>query len=212
MEAQIKIFRLLLLLLWAPSSIMFGQRNLLNEEIQRAKNDNVEFKNISAFKEASKDRDILEYFIDTNAVHFFDFVPIKFAQEKAIRLSLPVNPQKPLVLELLEVPESFYDYEVKTSSGKTYKADRSIKHYRGIVKNVPNSFVTITVFNGEVVGVIATNEGQLTISPNSRTGKHLLFNEDNLKEKIPFVCETTDKDLQKEVVHCLLFPVMEVQL
>jgi hypothetical protein len=61
-----------------------------------------------------------------------------------------------MVLELVEVPEYFYNYEVGTSDGKILPANRGIKHYRGVVKNIKNSLVAITFYKNEIIGLIST--------------------------------------------------------
>jgi hypothetical protein len=172
-----------------------GQENVLHYEIQRTKELNVDFKDISSsFKEVSKDKSMLEKFIDPHEVSFFEYVPQKVKandSDRAISLVLPVNNKK-TVLELLEVPGSFYDYEVATSDGKKYSANKAIKHYRGVVNGVPNSLAAITFYENEIIGLIATDEGNFNIAKDKQSGKHLLYNDKNLREKPVFECGTID--------------------
>ena len=92
--------------------------------------------------------------------------------------------------ELIQVPESFYDYEIVTNEGKRYPANRTIKHYRGIVKGNTNSLVAISFSNEEVIGLVALDEGNFNISLNKETGSYLFYNIKNLKQKLDFNCDT----------------------
>jgi hypothetical protein len=99
---------------------------------------------------------------------------------------------KKFILELIEVPEYFYDYEVVTSDGKTYSANKNIKHYRGIIKGDNNSLAAITLYNDEIMGVIATNEGNFNITKDINSMKYILFNDNNLIREHDFHCGTID--------------------
>ena len=99
---------------------------------------------------------------------------------------------KSMTLELIEVSESFYNYEVMTSNGEKFPANRDIKHYRGIVKDTENSLVAITFCEDEIIGLICTDEGNFNIVKNYQSGKPLLYNEQNLKEKKRLTCGTVD--------------------
>jgi hypothetical protein len=102
-----------------------------------------------------------------------------------------------MVLDLLEAPESFYSYEVIASDGKTYPANRNIKHYQGIVKDEPNSLVAITFYENEITGLIATDEGNFNIAKDKRFNKHILYNDKNLKTTEVFECGTAvDNNVQ----------------
>jgi hypothetical protein len=113
-------------------------------------------------------------------------------------------------LELMEVPDSFYDYEVVTDDGERYPANREIRHYRGVVKNIPNSLVAISFFENEVMGLVATDEGNFNIGLDKKSGKHLLYNDLNLKEKPAFECGTVD-DLMEPYDSDVLFRQQRLQ-
>ena len=97
-----------------------------------------------------------------------------------------------MTLELIEVPASFYDYEVMTSNGEKFPANKDIKHYRGIVKDIENSLVAITFYKDEMIGLVSTDEGNFNIVKDYQSGKHLFYNERNLKEKSDMICGTID--------------------
>ena len=79
-----------------------------------------------------------------------------------------------------------------TSSGEKFSANREIKHYRGVVKDEQNSLVAITFYENEIMGLIATNEGNFNIAKDRQSGKHLFYSDTNLKDKIYPICNTVD--------------------
>lgn len=130
--------------------VVHGQKNQLSVNIENAKEQNISFENISsAVVETSilSQNDYLsEHFVKPNEVRFFDYIPSRIQVGSAIRCQLPIG-NKNEELELIEVPDSFYDYVVTTSSGESFLANRNIKHYRGIVKGDSTSMVALS-FNG----------------------------------------------------------------
>jgi hypothetical protein len=92
---------------------------------------------------------------------------------------------------LLESPLS---YEIVTSDGQKYPASKEIKHYSGIVKGQSNSLVALTFYRDEIMGFIATDEGNFNISKEKSSGKHLVFPDKNLKEKPHFECGISNEE------------------
>ena len=105
---------------------IFGQENALYYDILQAKSSNIYFENV-VLKETKADVKALENFINPDEVSFFENISLnlKNSQTKALNLVLPIR-NKNMVLELVEVPESFYNYEVVTSDGKKFPANRNI--------------------------------------------------------------------------------------
>jgi len=169
---------------------VFGQENVLYYEIQQAKKANVYFEN-AVLNEINADLVALESFVKPDEVFFFGNIShdLRNNNIKAINLLMPLN-NKNMILELIEVPEHFYDYEVTTSSGQSFTANRNIKHYRGIVRNETNSLVAITFYEDEIMGLICTDEGNFNIVKDNQSGKHLFYNENNIKEKRYPICDT----------------------
>jgi hypothetical protein len=95
-------------------------------------------------------------------------------------------------LELIEVSESFYNYEVITSDGKKRFASKDIKHYQGVITDIKNSIVAITFYEDEIIGFISTDEGNFNIVKDYQSGKHIFYNEQNLKEKSYLTCGTAN--------------------
>ena len=126
-----KISIILVILLFVISQA-FGQESKLYKEIQQAKNKSVNFKNVSIFQDTDADTVVLKEFINPNEVFFFESLPNLQSDSltQAIAITIPMDTNN-IVLELLEVPDYFYNYQVVTSSGDTFPANKDIKHYPG---------------------------------------------------------------------------------
>ena len=171
---------------------LFGQENVLYFEVQQAKKGNGNFEN-AFLEEVNAELIASKKFINPDEVYFFGNISldVKQNQSKAINLVMPLKSEN-ITLELIEAPESFYRYEVMTSSGKKFPANKDIKHYRGIVKGKENSLVAITFYEDEIIGLICTDEGNFNLVKDYQSGKHLFYNERNLIEKSNMTCGTID--------------------
>jgi hypothetical protein len=176
-------------------SPVFGQENVLYSSIQQAKAANVEFQALPSVlvrESAPDDKLLSSKFNNIEEVQFFTYDASGLTGAgRAISLDIPLK-KGTLSLELMEVSDAFYEYEVVTSDGETYPANRNFKHYRGIVRNDPNSKVAVSFLDDEIMGLIATDEGNLVIGKETVYGKHLLYDDKNLKDKPAFECETFD--------------------
>lgn len=170
----------------------FGQENRLHFEIQQAKNMNINFED-AILHVATSDAAVLGRFVNTDEVFFFENTPLNLKNNdvEAINLSMPMN-NKNMVLELIKVPDAFYNYKVITSDGDTLFANRDIKHYRGIVKDEANSFVAITFYEDEIIGLVCTDEGNFNLARDKQLGKHIFYNDRNLKDNTEPICTTPD--------------------
>jgi hypothetical protein len=171
---------------------MFGQENRLHDEIRQLKESNFYF-DTATFESASADLQVLRNFRNPNEVFFFNTISLDVRNKEmnALNLTLPLNSRN-MVLELLEVPEFFYDYTILTSNGVRYSANRDIKHYRGVVRGEENSLVAITFCENEVMGLICTDEGNFNLVKDNQSSKHIFYNEKNQIEKQDFICGTQD--------------------
>jgi len=170
----------------------FGEENALYYEVQQAKKSNIYFEN-AVLERTTASTSALKAFMNPNEVFFFKNISIdvKQSKNKAMNLVIPLK-TKNMVLELLEVSEFLNNYEVKTSDGKNFPANKEIKHYRGVVKDVGNSLAAVTFYENEIFGLISTDEGNFNIVKDDQSGKHLLYNEQNLKKRFKFECGTVN--------------------
>lgn len=175
--------------------VVHGQKNQLLINIENAKEQNISFENISsAIVETSilPQNDYLsKHFVKPNEVRFFDYIPTRIQIGSAIRCQLPIG-NKNEKLELIEVPDSFYDYVVTTSSGESFLANKNIKHYRGMIEGDSTSIVALSFNGSEIRGFISNRNGNYNIGLNKQLGKHVLYNTNNLKSTSKFECDTYD--------------------
>jgi len=170
----------------------FGEENTLYYEVQQAKKSNISFEN-AVLEKAAASASALKDFVNPNEVFFFKNISIdvKRNKSKAVNLVMPLG-TKSMVLELVDVSELLQNYEVKTSDGKTFPANKEIKHYRGIVKDVGNSLVALTFYENKIIGLISTDEGNFNVVTDKKSGKHLFYNEKNLRKRPVMKCGTLD--------------------
>jgi hypothetical protein len=85
-----RFFILALIHLFVINAI-FGQENVLYHEIQQMKNNKMEFKTVSVFKETSVIPDVLSLFVNSKDVHFFEYIPVDLKKDdsQAILLTIP---------------------------------------------------------------------------------------------------------------------------
>ena len=168
---------------------VFCQENLLYERIQQAKADKVYFSVIpEAFRQAPNDREILDHFEKPERIESFLFDKTVYDDlSTGITMLIPLKDGQ-IQLDLLEVPDSFYHYEVVTSDGERRPSSQEIRHYRGIVKNDSTSIVAISFLKDEVMGIVATDKGNFNLSLDKKSGKYVFFNENNLNDKSGFDC------------------------
>ena len=108
----------------------------------------------------------------------------------AIKFNIPSNNQI-FKLELLEATD-LYDYTIELSDGTIKTADKSIRHYRGIVNNDSMSIAAITFTDNEIIGLLFTNEGNFNLVLDKKSGQYLFFNDKNIIKKPDIQCYTKD--------------------
>jgi Metallo-peptidase family M12/Reprolysin family propeptide len=89
------------------------------------------------------------------------------------------------------------DFFITSSSNPAskYKHNNGIMHYKGFVKDKPNSFAAISVFPDGLVAVIADEKGNINIgainTPNARlSNEHIIYRETDLLIPNMFSCNT----------------------
>ncbi|KEO75449.1 zinc-dependent metalloprotease [Anditalea andensis] len=190
-----KIYCLLLLIIFILSQdFVFAQENLIYKTIQETKAKGIEVQVASsAFSQVSGEKMMFKHFGNPEKVevlHFEDTVLTHL--ENFILLDIPLKTGK-LQLELLEVQSSFYNYQIETSDGSRFFPNQNIKHYRGVVKDNPNSLVAISFLENEVVGLVVTDEGNFNLVLDKKSGRHIFYNDKNLNEQMDFQCATHEQ-------------------
>lgn len=186
------VYLIVIILIFSFVNKSFSQDKLIYSQIERAKNGGAEFvKMPELFKLAEREEKALSQFEKNEEVVFLNYSnTLNYPFDSFISIAVPTNNDE-LVLELIKVPDTFYDYNVLTSDGQKMPANRNIIHYRGIVKGNSSSLVAISFFEEEVIGVISTSDGNFNISLDRESGKHLYYN-DNNAPAIEFECSVEE--------------------
>ncbi|HQW06158.1 MAG TPA: fibronectin type III domain-containing protein [Flavobacteriales bacterium] len=111
---------------------------------------------------------------------------------KYISLSLPTF-QGDLLLDLEYTEITTSDFRINTASGATVGSGIGA-HYRGMVRGVPGSWAAISVFDGEVMGLLDDGLGELVLGrfEDRRDEFHILYRERDLHRRNSYTCATQD--------------------
>ncbi len=114
--------------------------------------------------------------------------------KETLSFSLP-GKKSSMLLELVKVDilaDSFSVIEMP--SGKVVKPSNDILHYRGIVKNSPNSIAAITIAGDEISGIISLEGeiGNLVLGKLDNSKDHILYEDKDISHPNDFVCQTKD--------------------
>ncbi|MDO8365900.1 MAG: hypothetical protein Q7T20_03815, partial [Saprospiraceae bacterium] len=114
----------------------------------------------------------------------------------AVSLTLPWENGSSITLDLIPARNFSDGFQVHTASsgGAAYDADKGV-HYWGIVQDNPASLVTLSLFDGEIIGMVEFDNERFTIGalPASKDKTHILFKNSEVKEAPGFVCHTDDE-------------------
>ena len=176
-----------------------AQGNLVNQQIQQARISGERFEVVSIFTpmsggSASQNNRIQEQTINPEEVYVLQFDPTvtkKFSSSMTLQIPLGCRTMQ------LELQEVEMDYIVETSCGQRLPANRNIRHYQGVVKGNTNSLVAITFGENEIMGLVATDEGNFNIAFDRELGAHIFFNDRNVRQQPEFTCGTsTDESFE----------------
>ncbi len=183
------------------SAICLAQTNpqSLNQRVLQAKNSGALFEQIELFNtintakaKASIPPELKEYTI-------FSFDKKKQASFKSnapttMNLSIP-GQKSTLSLELVKVQVTTDDYHiVEMPSGTIIKRDKTLLHYRGIVKGNTNSLVALSFLDDEISGVISfgDNSGNFVIGKLKNSTHQIIYQDNDIAHLANFVCEAND--------------------
>lgn len=102
-----------------------------------------------------------------------------------VTLSIPVS-GRTIELELMEksINSQIMINDVKEPVKNPLKA----RHYRGIIKNDPNSIVAISFFDNHATGIIGDENGNYNLAYDFDTKQQIIFNDKNLIAPVSFSC------------------------
>jgi len=114
----------------------------------------------------------------------------------AVSLTLPWENGSSITLDLVPAKNFSEGFQVHTASsgGAAFESDKGV-HYWGIVQNNPASLVTLSLFDGEIMGMVEVNNERFTIGalPASQDKTHILFKNSDVKNAPGFTCYTDDE-------------------
>jgi len=207
-----KTYALLFISFFLSINLFAQNPSRLFERVQQAKSElNREFVLIENIFISNKNVSLTSnQFIDDKTISYFDFDKTVYSRlqnnlDKAISLQIPdlENDESQLVLDLIEVSESFSNFSVITSSGDVFNGrDLGGMHYRGIVRGKElNSLVALSVFEDQMSGIISiSGQGTINIGKLAKVGQHIMYNDSNLKSITEDICETPENGEQNPMI------------
>ncbi len=110
---------------------------------------------------------------------------------RVLELRIPVSDTETMTLELAKAKVFSDDFELKTTSG-LHPIPQAV-FYRGIIKGDNNSIVSVSLFEGELMGVITNKKGNYNLGKlEDGSGDYIYYNDRDLKANNHFQCHTPD--------------------
>lgn len=186
----------ILLLLASVSFTGYGQQRV-SELISSAKKRGLAFENQRVFSESNtKKESVLKdnVFMTLKNVSLLNYnTSPKELQSKQMSIDIPINGSIK-TLDLMEVEDKFYSYDVVTNQKERYKPNRnSSKHYRGVIRgDEQHSLVALSFFDGDVKGFISSKENTYTLGKLKDHASIIVYNEKDLLQVTKFECEMVE--------------------
>lgn len=115
-------------------------------------------------------------------------------KQPVLSLEIPGDDNQLYTLDLISSEETFSQTEVTTASGKPFSINElNAAFYRGVVRGQEsNTLASISIFNNELMGIIATPRGNIVIGRLEGAPQHIVYNDRNLLKGNPFNCNMKD--------------------
>ena len=137
------------------------------------------------------------------AVEAYNLVDVDLSQlqrlgkeaPRTISLEIPVNFVDKFELELVKVNLFTPDFQVIEASDRSAKKVNTGVHYRGIINGMENSIAAISIFDGEVMGLVSSSFGNIVIGrlqAEKQDTKHIIYKDDTVLQELGFECQTED--------------------
>jgi hypothetical protein len=113
-----------------------------------------------------------------------------------ISLEIPLNDAGVLILDLYRETKAFSELSIRLSDGTPFDMSTlKAAFYRGIIRGDENSVVSLSIFENEVAGLIASEKGNLVLGKLKNDPQMILYNDRDLKDRPEFNCDTPDLPL-----------------
>jgi len=172
--------------------------NLVAKEIAKVKA-KVDFELVTPFQMSKKDMRVKHQDYVSEEVYLAlntkELSKIFDKKRDHITMDIPVSNGRSFQVELMKVNILSDGFKVTTSSGRVlYTDDFPGIFYRGIIKDAPNSIVSISVFEGQIKGLISDDNGNYILGEiKDQPDVYILYNDRDLKVSSNFSCGVTDE-------------------
>lgn len=172
-------------LLFALFTIPFSgiSQNRIYQKIEQAKNSRLAFPEKQPFKLANQKYSKSSLFFNPAEVMLLNYNLnlSELNEQQAMSIKVPLG-KKTVILDLIEVNNRFYNYEITLNRGEDYTGKRAAsKHYRGVIRGRENSLVALSFFEDDVAGYISSTDGNYNIAKLKNSNVFILYNDTNLK-------------------------------
>lgn len=199
--------KLLTLLLTASTLLLFGQSQqrpvIPLDLIESYQAEKAAFRGYTPFNAAPElknrvtelDASVTDFQVLAFDNTFLENISTNSPETMTLRVPAP-GQAEPMELLLAQAPILTSDFKLTLGSGREVSEVSVGTHYRGIIKGDPASVVALSVIEGEVMGLIASDAGNLVLgklqSPEWTAGEHIIYNDANVLHDLPFECGTPD--------------------
>lgn len=119
------------------------------------------------------------------------------ARPSQLSLRIPVDEVSSIQLDLIAVENVSDDFRVTMSDGAAPPADNAI-FYRGIIAGNTNSWAAISIFEEDIRGVIADENGNYSLGKLKNLEEFTLYNDLKFTEELPFTCQYDDNSFSRQ--------------
>ena len=200
-------FLVLLGLLFAGSNFAQDQHSAVAQQVFSAKQNRTVFQQVDLFTPSTERAEVtFDKVLSKGTILDLDVSATRTTTQDlpdAIRLEIPTGQRERIELELVRVEILTDDFTLLTNESDERPVDYTPgAYYRGIVAGDPYSVAAISIFDGEVSGIIGDNVygnrilGK--IQDNARGEQHILYSEHDLLVLPDFECGTEDSPLSAE--------------
>ena len=109
-------------------------------------------------------------------------------------LTIPQSNRQDMVLELVEVDIYAEGFSVVEAPAMKPVNSGNGKHYRGVVQGNPGSVAALSVYDGEIMGLVSLpgENGNLVIGKMSDSNTHIMYHDSQVSQKFDLACSTED--------------------
>ncbi|MEL6862882.1 MAG: zinc-dependent metalloprotease [Bacteroidota bacterium] len=193
-------------LLLVALAIMFFNLSFAQSDVRKpkdlvavTKNNAQNFQKVNVFDiDLNTSRDDVELEEAVQAYNLFDLDAANLRlvgqqQPEAITLQIPTRFTSSFELELVKVNIFTPDFTVVRRSDDAVVDVNTGVHYRGIIKGDDNSIAAVSFFDGEIMGLISSAQGNLVIGKlQNRASKHIIYDDKEVIAELGLGCETPD--------------------